>query len=154
MNKVVFIVSLLFTIETISIYAKPARILTLTKKDKAQIIKSILRKESVKKEFAKADTVYLLQNEILTPDFVPEGFKGKIILITQEEVDSKKKTEPQITYFSFRTFKVRASKVEVKFGYSHSSKTYYNAETTTYEYRKRLGKWKGIATRGSMTIGE
>src|SRR5262249_36481841 len=95
---------LVLFIEATSIYAKPARRLHLTRKDKAQVIESVLRKESVKKEFVQADKVYLLQNEILTPDLVPEVFKDRILVIDREELKAKKENEAEVLYFSFLTF--------------------------------------------------
>jgi hypothetical protein len=130
---------------------KPLRISQI---DQAQIIESTLRKELPKKEFANVEKFLFVSNEFFSAELIPAIYRNKIEMIEQEEVRAKAKDKAGVLAFSFRDFKVKGSKVFMEFGHSKSYEKGFNAEVTTYEYKKASNKWIGRATKGERTVFE
>jgi hypothetical protein len=118
----------------------------LTRQDKAEIVAFVLRDANFEtRELRDGETkdVVNLSKENIVPSALPQIRGIKFELITPLQIQQKSKEG--FSYYAFQQFKVRGSKVLVRFG------VYYrrtNARGGEYEFRKRKGKWIGKEVSG------
>jgi hypothetical protein len=113
---------------------------SLTNKDKAIIVKSILLKEDFLNRGLGVDETKEIVNlslENITPEVVPKIPGIKFVLFNQEQIKEKIKTS--FRYYAFGRFGIKGSKVLVDFGNYFPS--YSNG--STYEFKRVKGKWIG-----------
>ena len=120
----------------------------LTEEDKAQIIESVLQKESRKFKFLQKNGKILLAKSNIPQSLSPKLNGVEIVLIDTDEINVKRGTETGISYFAFSKIEVQESKVVVYFGRWRQSRVEYSAEGSIYEYKKMSKKWKGKLTGG------
>jgi hypothetical protein len=126
-------------------FVAEARVRSLTERDKAQIVGSILRRDNFRESETWKDnaenTVYLLAESI--PAMHLPQIKGiGFVLIKPGEVDEMKKTG--VEYYEFSEFEVRKTSVRVFFRRTYINTSAREASGSAVEYtcRKVAGKWK------------
>ena len=130
----------------------------LTASDKAQIVKSILKRENFKdSETWSADnaenTVYLLPENI-SSEKIPQIKGISFVLITPKQVEELKTTG--VEYYRFGDFEVRKTLVRVFFvrEYVNVAGKHSNGSTTEYTCRKISGRWKVKGRAGAAYTAE
>jgi hypothetical protein len=129
--------------------AIPARTtLVLTETDKAQIIRSILRRELKRRKQPKGQTVLLLDSPYIKPGWLPTLSNVKIELLNQSEIEARVATNKVVSYFFFGSVQIKNRKVKVSFGQREVAKGRFSGSGIIYEYRRVSGRWRGRPTEG------
>jgi hypothetical protein len=122
--------------------------LRLADADKAQILRSVLRREIRKAKRTDVEAILLLNNNEMNQDWLPSIPNVEITLINADEVKAKRATADEFSYYFFSKLEVQGSKVIVWFGKYDERKRSASSSGTIYQYRKVSGKWRGKSTGG------
>jgi hypothetical protein len=118
----------------------------LTRQDKAGIVAFVLQDfnlENRELRDGESKNVVLLSTENIIPSKLPTIRGIKFKLVTPFQI--RQTREDGLSYYAFQQFRVRGSKIVIRFG------VYYrrtNARGGEYEFRKRKGKWIGKEVSG------
>ncbi|MCA1637780.1 MAG: hypothetical protein LC768_05500 [Acidobacteria bacterium] len=124
--------------------AVEAQIKKVAERDKAQIIKTILKNYNFIKDSAvtkdnTAKTIYLFVGNIPSKQ-IPQIKGIDFVFITQKEIDKLDKTVPD--YYQFGEFRVKKKSVRTYFARLYLHPVNGDGTVTRYECRKIAGKWK------------
>ena len=115
----------------------------LTKRDKSQIIQSILRGYDFTKSETRRDSrehTILLLDKNISPGNIPSRKGVKFTIVKQDEIDRLRKTG--VEYYEFRPFEVTKTGVRVSFIRTYLSAKEANGSAMEYTCRKVGGRWK------------
>jgi hypothetical protein len=129
---------------------------TLSARDKAQIVKSILLDYEFFDLERDADgrMVIPLSSQNISPKLLPKLKAYKVDLFSPSEI--KERTKTGFRYLAFGKFKSKRSIISVTFGdyfFNTSAQTQYS-NGLGYEFRKVKGKWIGKQVSGWGSISE
>jgi len=123
----------------------------LTKRDKSQIIQSILRGYDFTKSETRPDSreyTILLLGENISPGDIPSRKGVKFTIVKQDEIDRLRKAG--VEYYEFRPFEVTKTGVRVSFIRTFISAKEANGSVMEYTCRKVGGRWKLKARLGAV----
>ncbi len=115
----------------------------LTDQDRASIAISILRDQISCRNLRKNDSFVLKINEYIRREWFASFSDIRLILLSEQEIDSRVKSDASFSYGSFEGFEIAGKKVIVNFGEPTSLTS---VSGPIYEYRKISGRWRGTIT--------
>ncbi|MEW6209185.1 MAG: hypothetical protein AB1631_12515 [Acidobacteriota bacterium] len=125
----------------------------LSNRDKAQIFKSVLKKEIAKRKELNKGAILLLKNDSISMDWLPIGIKPEFILLDIDEIRSRATGDKEVSFFFFHIAEIEGNKVTVNFGEEHQTSRSTWISGLVYTYRKVFGRWRGKATSGFSICG-
>jgi hypothetical protein len=153
MRKVFLLFSLL-VITQIPSFAQQ-RFGSLTNKDKAFIIKSILLEKDLLNRDLTVDEikdVVNISSQNISPELLPKIKGISFVLHSRKQI--KEKTKTGFLYYAFSSFKIKGSKVLIDFGHYFENiegRAFYSGGLT-YEFKKVNGRWVGKEISGFGSI--
>ena len=139
----IFISFFLLLFEGKLVYGMPTS--KVSDSDKAQIIKSALRKTITKEDKQQAKNIELVLKEEVAPELLTDIGLG-LSLIEEEQAEKRLMTKEGIRYYSVRKLEFNGRRVIVDIEYKSGSKNGHSGSVTTYEYKKIAGRWRGKLT--------
>lgn len=135
-----------------------AQVRVLSTKEKAQIVSAILRMENFfedddRVERRKTKDVYLLSKNLPTMS-MPKIKNVAFVLLSETELEERKKTG--IEFYSFGPFAFKRNVVEVEFerAYVSANNSYSSGNSTVFRCRKVAGKWRIRSSHGNVWVSE
>lgn len=116
--------------------------------DKAEILRSVLRRELGKTRRTEVETILLLNNENIKQDWLPAIPNVRFALINADEIKAQRATASGVSFYFISKLEAQGLRVIVKCGKADEHKRGSSSSGSVYQYRKVSGRWRGKQTEG------